>query len=246
MEDHGASSSHNHRREEDNPAIPSIPPSSPLTTAFHRHPQRPTPSPNAEEIDPFLRRRPERRSSHNDIDTPRAALSASPAHLEPQSISSHDTVLISIATPYNDVGGSRRNAARAVPMSTSVVQIKNDIAAGKWDGDEWERRNMRLVWQGRIIRDEEVLRDVFGKVSRATLELISVADVCTSMLKIHRARILFTLLLDGNVHPPDRPRRCPNLHRLPLLPHQSLYHRNPFLPLCPHRFLVAKAMRWQT
>ena len=199
MEDHGASSSHNHRREEDTPPGP---PSSPLTTAFHRHPQLPTPTPNAEDIDPFLRRRPERRASQQGTDTQRGT---SPGHREHQAGLPGDTVLVSIATPYNDVGGSKKNASRAIPVSSNVASIKDDLASGKWDGDEWERRNMRLVWQGRIVRDEEVLKDMLGKVSFVTYKLPVVADDLDSMPMTPSGHILFTSSLDGSLRRHVRP-----------------------------------------
>jgi len=70
---------------------------------------------------------------------------------------------VSIATPFTE---SRRKECKILPRDTLVFALKDDIANG-WDGDErWVRENMRLVWQGRIIRDEERLGDIVGNVSK--------------------------------------------------------------------------------
>lgn len=45
---------------------------------------------------------------------------------------------------------------------TTVAQLKDRIAHD--EDEQWERNGMRLVWQGRIVRDDEVLGDIVGKV----------------------------------------------------------------------------------
>ena len=46
--------------------------------------------------------------------------------------------------------------------------MKDDIAEGKHSDEKWNREGMRLVWQGRIVRDEEKLADIVGSVSIAS------------------------------------------------------------------------------
>jgi hypothetical protein len=50
-----------------------------------------------------------------------------------------------------------------VPAGNTVWQLKDEIAQD--EEERYERVGMRLVWQGRIVRDEEVLGDIVGKVS---------------------------------------------------------------------------------
>ena len=48
----------------------------------------------------------------------------------------------------------------------TVHQLKREIAQGGLGGDEtWEVEGMRLVWHGRIARDEERVGDIVGSVS---------------------------------------------------------------------------------
>ena len=110
------------------------------------------------EEDTFLRRRHARQDSQ-----------AGPSHVESTThvdgVRDEDMVSIRIATPYNEVDSKRRDA-QLVPRTRTVGEIKDEIAAAKWDGDDWERDRMRLVWQGRIIADEELVGDVVGVGSR--------------------------------------------------------------------------------
>ena len=54
--------------------------------------------------------------------------------------------------------------------SMAVREVKDEVARGAiGDGDRWERDGMRLVWQGRIIRDEERVGEVVGNVGIAVI-----------------------------------------------------------------------------
>lgn len=47
-----------------------------------------------------------------------------------------------------------------------MEELKAELGAGRFgEGEIWEREGMRLVWQGRIVRDEEKLGDVIRDVS---------------------------------------------------------------------------------
>jgi hypothetical protein len=115
----------------------SLPPSSPTLFHHHHHPQ-PTATPPAEGASSLRRRRT-------------TTISAA-----------DETLQISIATPFTE---SRRKECKPLPRNTTVLALK-DIIAGGWGEDEeqWVRDGMRLVWQGRIVRDEEKLGDVVGIV----------------------------------------------------------------------------------
>lgn len=49
--------------------------------------------------------------------------------------------------------------------SMLVSRLKDDLASGRWGDEGWTRDGMRLVWRGRIIRDDETLGDVVRDVS---------------------------------------------------------------------------------
>ena len=70
-----------------------------------------------------------------------------------------DLLRIAIATPFTD---NERRKERQVGHGTTVAILKDLISQD--EEDKWERNGMRLVWQGRIVRDEEVLGEVIGKV----------------------------------------------------------------------------------
>jgi hypothetical protein len=67
---------------------------------------------------------------------------------------------VAIATPFSE---NARRKERMVPAGNTVWQLKDEIAQD--EEERYERVGMRLVWQGRIVRDEEVLGDIVGKVS---------------------------------------------------------------------------------
>ena len=49
--------------------------------------------------------------------------------------------------------------------SLTVRELKEELILGRF-GEEgpWEREGMRLVWQGRIVRDEESIGNIVGSV----------------------------------------------------------------------------------
>jgi hypothetical protein len=52
----------------------------------------------------------------------------------------------------------------------TVQEMKDEIARGGLGQEEkWEREGMRLVWQGRIVRDEERVGEIVGNVSQTFL-----------------------------------------------------------------------------
>jgi len=71
-----------------------------------------------------------------------------------------DMLRVTIATPFSE---NARRKERMVSASLTVRQLKDDIAQDR--EETYDRNGMRLVWQGRIVRDEEVLGVVIGKVS---------------------------------------------------------------------------------
>ncbi|ORX33783.1 hypothetical protein BD324DRAFT_638558 [Kockovaella imperatae] len=130
--------------------------SPPLSTAFQRHHQ-PTHTPTGEDIDPFSRRRPVNSGAGPSSRT-------IPTRRDIQGeLNDENSVWLCIATPYNDIEGSQGRRASRVARDRLIAQIKDDIASGNWDGSVWERDKMRLVWQGRIVRDEESIGSVVGK-----------------------------------------------------------------------------------
>lgn len=48
----------------------------------------------------------------------------------------------------------------------TIAELKDDCARGDF-GEKFEREGLRLVWHGRIVRDNETLGDVVGEVSEA-------------------------------------------------------------------------------
>lgn len=71
-----------------------------------------------------------------------------------------DTIRIAIATPLSD---RDRRKERDISAGSTIAQVK-DIIAGD-EEESWERSSMRLIWNGRVLRDEEVLRDFLITVS---------------------------------------------------------------------------------
>ncbi|WWC60877.1 uncharacterized protein I303_103453 [Kwoniella dejecticola CBS 10117] len=76
-------------------------------------------------------------------------------------------VRISIQTPFGDLGGSRsrRKEGWPLPLTKTVSSIKEDLISGRLEGaGTWEKEGMRIVYHGRIIRDQETLQEIIGKV----------------------------------------------------------------------------------
>lgn len=86
---------------------------------------------------------------------------------------------IQIQTPMSESSSSKKEIA--VERALSVKELKDGLASGRWGSDqegvEWAREGMRLVWRGRIVRDEETLGEVVKSVSDWNLSLASIADL---------------------------------------------------------------------
>jgi hypothetical protein len=75
---------------------------------------------------------------------------------------------IHVQTPFSDLGESSANGRRkelVVDRTLTVEGLKDGLAAGQWGDDGWLRTGMRLVWRGRIVRDEEILGEIVRGVS---------------------------------------------------------------------------------
>ena len=125
-------------------ASPLRPASPTLTTSFARHHQ-----PTVDTDDrPSIRRRTTQH--HNTAPN-----------------STENAVRIAVVTPsYDDRDAARRKEGWAVSPSLEIRSLKDQIARGDHasDGERWERDEMRLVWQGRIVRDEETVGGIIGNV----------------------------------------------------------------------------------
>lgn len=54
-----------------------------------------------------------------------------------------------------------------LPAHETIGELKGDLAHGQLEGAGlWEREDMRIVYHGRIVRDQEKLGDVVGKVGQ--------------------------------------------------------------------------------
>jgi hypothetical protein len=134
-------------------ASSALPPSSPLSTAFHRH--HPQPTPTGEPADPLSSLR--RRTNHPAPATSR--------------VDEPGTIRIDVRSPWSDDGGERRRKEGwIVSREKSVGELKEELARGEYEGS-WEREGMRIVWHGRILRDEEQLGEIVGNVRRSCQEI---------------------------------------------------------------------------
>ncbi|WVW82843.1 hypothetical protein I302_104855 [Kwoniella bestiolae CBS 10118] len=130
---------------------PLPPPSPTLTTSFRHHPHGHQPAPNtADPSEP-------------------SPSSSTLRHRSPYTQSDGDsgTVRISIQTPFGDLGGSRSRRKEGWPLSLNktISSIKEDLIHGRIEGaGTWEKEGMRVVYHGRIVRDDETLQDIIGKV----------------------------------------------------------------------------------
>lgn len=76
---------------------------------------------------------------------------------------------IRIQSPFGDSGASleRRKEGWVLPANETIGELKDDLAHGQLEGAGlWEREDMRIVYHGRIVRDQEKLGDVVGKVGQ--------------------------------------------------------------------------------
>jgi len=87
--------------------------------------------------------------------------------LSPGGIDSN-SMRIQIQTPFSDLGESSEGGRRkelVVDRGMRAFELKDGMAAGQWGDEGWIRDGMRLVWRGRIVRDEEELGQVVKDVS---------------------------------------------------------------------------------
>lgn len=84
----------------------------------------------------------------------------------PSSGASHDDIRIYIQTPLSDSAEGRKEMS--VSRNLLVRELKDGLAEGRWDSStQWVREGMRLVWRGRIVKDQETLGEVIKDVSGA-------------------------------------------------------------------------------
>jgi hypothetical protein len=87
--------------------------------------------------------------------------------LSPGGIDSN-SMRIQLQTPFSDLGESSEVGRRkelVVDRAMRAFELKDGMAAGQWGDEGWIRDGMRLVWRGRIVRDEEELGQVVKDVS---------------------------------------------------------------------------------
>ncbi|OXC69167.1 hypothetical protein AYX13_02110 [Cryptococcus neoformans] len=142
-----------------------FPPPSP--TLFRHRPQPDGPEPSG------LRHRLPRTTSH-----------------EGQHSGRH-SVRIRIQSPFGDSGASleRRMEGWVLPAHETIGELKDDLAHGQLEGAGlWEREDMRIVYHGRIVRDQEKLGDVVGKIGDhthvSTLHLVARRVQTTSVIQM--------------------------------------------------------------
>ncbi|WVO14053.1 hypothetical protein L204_101679 [Cryptococcus depauperatus] len=85
---------------------------------------------------------------------------------ESQQLSS-SSVRIYIQSPFGDSGVAlaRRKEGWLVSKHETIAKIKDDLASGRMEGaGMWDRDGMRIVYQGRIVRDHEQLGNIVGDV----------------------------------------------------------------------------------
>lgn len=94
------------------------------------------------------------------------------APLQPRPISpggiDSSSMRIQIQTPFSDLGESSEGGRRkelVVDRAMRGFELKDGMAAGQWGDEGRIRDGMRLVWRGRIVRDEEELGQVVKDVS---------------------------------------------------------------------------------
>ncbi|BEJ12384.1 hypothetical protein CspHIS471_0208440 [Cutaneotrichosporon sp. HIS471] len=91
--------------------------------------------------------------------------------LRPRSLPSRATLRIHIQTPFADQG-QHHNHAWDAPQSMTVAEAKDAIASGLAGYGRWERDGLRLVWRGRILRDQDALGTVLTDAA-PTLHLVA-------------------------------------------------------------------------
>lgn len=82
-----------------------------------------------------------------------------------------DMLRLHIQTPYADLGSTHTHTWDA-PHGMTVREAKDVIATGQAGYGRWERDGLRLVWRGRILRDEDKLGAVLTDAA-PTLHLVA-------------------------------------------------------------------------
>lgn len=77
-----------------------------------------------------------------------------------------------IQTPYADLGQQKSAATWSAPPTMTVAEAKDVIASGSAGYGLWERDGLRLVWRGRILRDDDALGAVLTD-AEPTLHLVA-------------------------------------------------------------------------
>ncbi|WWC69228.1 uncharacterized protein I206_103165 [Kwoniella pini CBS 10737] len=125
------------------------------------------------------------------------------------------SVRISIQTPFGDLGGtrSRRKEGWPLPLTKTVLSIKEDLISGQLDGaGTWEKEGMRIVYHGRIVRDHETLREIIGKADPEQVYVLHL---------VARRVPVTPLPTSGMIHQ--------NLQEFPLPPQNTTIPSTPFL-----------------
>ena len=76
-------------------------------------------------------------------------------------------------TPLSETAAGREQGW-PVTRNKTIAQLKVELAEGAFSGERWEQQGLRLVAQGRILRDNETVGDVVGPVSTIEAELMIV------------------------------------------------------------------------
>ena len=106
---------------------------------------------------------------------------------------------IQIQTPFSDLGessGSGRRKELIVDRTMRGFELKDGLADGKWGDEGWIRDGMRLVWRGRIVRDEEELGQVVKDVSPSlTVEKVLISRRVTHYIPSTWSHVVSNRLL---------------------------------------------------
>ncbi|EIW70059.1 hypothetical protein TREMEDRAFT_29901 [Tremella mesenterica DSM 1558] len=94
-----------------------------------------------------------------DPDLPLSRPSSSSLRRRLPSPSSQDNPLLRIClmSPFGEHGSSMRRERSCSP-SMKVNELKDQVG----EEGEWDREGMRLIWRGRLLKDEEILGDILN------------------------------------------------------------------------------------
>lgn len=137
-----------HAAPSTNPESPFADPQSPGLPHLHQH------QPTTDGRDDPMHTAGIRRRHHVEPNVQAAASGSGPVK----------TMRIQIQTPLSDLGDSRRKEV-VIDRGISVSELKDGLVSGLYGNEGWTREGMRLVWRGRIVRDEEKLGDITATVS---------------------------------------------------------------------------------